>query len=65
VIKLAVTCAGRWFSPVSSTNKNDSHDIAEILLTVALNTITKPTSHLKNGINPVLTAYLDKLLSQN
>ena len=35
--------AGRWFSPgtpVSSTNKIDLHDIAEILLKVALNTIT-------------------------
>ena len=38
---------GWWFSPgtsVSSTNKTDSHDITEILLKVALNTInqTKP-----------------------
>jgi hypothetical protein len=37
----------QWFSrgtPVSSTNKTDRHDIAEILLKVALNTInqTKP-----------------------
>ena len=35
--------AGRWFSlgtPVSSINKTDRHDIAEILLKVALNTIT-------------------------
>ena len=34
---------GQWFSPgslVSSTNKIDHHDIAEILLKVALNTIT-------------------------
>jgi hypothetical protein len=34
--------AGRWFStgiPVSSTNKIDRHDITEILLKVALNTI--------------------------
>ena len=34
---------GRWFSPctsVSSTNKTDRHDITEILLKVALNTIT-------------------------
>jgi hypothetical protein len=34
--------AGRLFSsgsPVSSTNKSDLHDIAEILLKVALNTI--------------------------
>jgi acyl-CoA reductase-like NAD-dependent aldehyde dehydrogenase len=33
---------GRWFSlhtPVSSTNKTDSHDITEILLKVTLNTI--------------------------
>jgi hypothetical protein len=27
--------AGRWFSPVSSTNKTDRHDITEILLKVA------------------------------
>ena len=34
---------GRWFSlstPVSSTNKTDSNDITEILLKVALNTLT-------------------------
>jgi len=34
--------AGQWFSlgtPVSSTNKTDGHDIAEILLKVALNAI--------------------------
>jgi hypothetical protein len=33
----------RWFypgTPVSSTNKTDHHDITEILLKVALNTIT-------------------------
>ena len=33
---------GRWFSPgtpVSSTNKTDHHEITEILLKVALNTI--------------------------
>jgi hypothetical protein len=28
-------------TPVSSTNKNDSHDITEILLKVALNTINQ------------------------
>jgi hypothetical protein len=32
---------GRWFSPVSSTNKTDRHDKAEILLKVAYNTINK------------------------
>jgi hypothetical protein len=34
---------GWWFSPgisVSSTNKTDHHDITEILLEVALNTLT-------------------------
>ena len=31
---------GQWFSPVSSTNRTDRHDITEILLKVALNTIT-------------------------
>jgi hypothetical protein len=42
---------GQWFSPgppVSSNNKTDSHDIAEILLKVALNTIkqtNKQTSY--------------------
>ena len=39
---------GRWFSPgtlFSSSNKTDHHDIAEILLKVALNTI-KQTSIL-------------------
>ena len=37
-----VDITGLWFSlgiPVSVTNKSDSHDITEILLKVALNTI--------------------------
>ena len=37
---------GRWFSLgtlVSSSNKTDSHNITEALLTVALNTIKRPT----------------------
>jgi hypothetical protein len=29
-----------WFCPDSSTNKTDHHNITEILLKVALNTIT-------------------------
>ena len=36
--------AGLWFSlgtPVSSTNKSDRHDITEILLKVALNTLNQ------------------------
>ena len=38
---------GPWFSPgppVSSTNKTDRHDITEILLKVALNTIKQTNS---------------------
>jgi hypothetical protein len=34
--------AVRCFSPVSSTNQADRHDIAEILLKVALNNTIKP-----------------------
>jgi hypothetical protein len=39
---------GRWFSPValvSSTTTTESHDVAELLLKVTLNTInqTKPS----------------------
>jgi len=40
---LSVTCAGRWFSPgtsVFSTNKTDRDYITDLLLNVALNTIT-------------------------
>ena len=38
---------GRWFSPgtpVSSSNKTDHHDIIQILLKVALNTISDQMS---------------------
>jgi hypothetical protein len=40
---------GRWFSPglpVSSTNKTNRHDISEIFLKVALNTIKQTTTTL-------------------
>jgi hypothetical protein len=45
--------AGRWFSPgtpVSSTNKSDRHDIAKILLKIALN-IIKPTCPKNHDFN--------------
>jgi hypothetical protein len=45
--KVVWLSAGRWFSlgtPISSTNKTDRHNMTEILLKVALNTINpKPT----------------------
>jgi len=46
--------AGRWFSPgtsVSSTNKTDRHDITEILLKVALNTITLTPEYILTVLN--------------
>ena len=46
---------GRWFSPgppVSSTNKTDCHDITEILLKVALNTI-KQANNLSGNTYPL------------
>ena len=47
-----VLATGQWFSPgtpVSSTNKTDCHYITEILLKVALNTITP--SKLRANLN--------------
>ena len=42
--------AGWLFSPVSSINKTDRHDITEILLKVALNTITQQVYLYSKGI---------------
>ena len=44
--------AGRWFSPgtlVSPTNKTDCHDITEILLKVAQNTINHKPVYKQSG----------------
>ena len=44
----------QWFSPgplVSSTNKTNSHDIIEILLTVTLNTIKQTNKHIQDEDN--------------
>jgi len=51
---------GRWFSPcppVSSTNKTDRHDIAEILLKVALNTIKQ-----SNWLYPIWLSFFRSLV---
>ena len=51
--------AGWWFSPgnpVSSTNKTDCHDITEILLKVALNTINV-TPNLYPNTYEILTLF--------
>jgi hypothetical protein len=55
--------ADRWFSPgtpVSSTNKTERHDITEILLKMALNTI-RPPRHPKKHV----TAYVCILSFEN
>ena len=39
---------GQWFSPASSTTKTGRHDVAEILLKVALNTINQIKSINQN-----------------
>jgi hypothetical protein len=56
---------GRWFSPgtpASSTTKTGRHDIAEILLKVALSTINQIKS---NQINLMLCSFCRDLVSAN
>ena len=54
----------RWFSPVSSPNKTDRYDIAEILLKVALNNIdqNKPTPRYVSKGEQVRNLILIKLI---
>jgi hypothetical protein len=50
---------GGWFSPdspASSTTKTGRHDIADILLKVALNTINQPNQSMNE-----LTPFFDEL----
>jgi hypothetical protein len=50
--------AGLWFSPgtlVSFTNKTDGHTIAEILLKVALNTMTLTLKHHSTNVGFLIT----------
>jgi len=49
-LSLWLSATDRWFSPgplVSSTNKTDRHDITEIVLKVALNTIKQTTNYTR------------------
>ena len=56
----------RWFSPgtpVSLTNKTDRHDITEILLKVALNTINQPAPNQNYEIQLyIFTCYVRLIL---
>ena len=49
---------GWWFSPASSTTKTGHHEIAEILLKVALNTKIKS----KSNINRSTFIYMECIL---
>jgi len=60
-----LSAAGRWFSPCtpgSSTNKTDLHDITEILLKVALNTIK---SKQTNQVCEIVVRTISRLYKQD
>jgi hypothetical protein len=55
---------GRWFSPgtlASSTTKTGRHDIAEILLKVAFNTINQSINHRQIYCNRLYLLFEDNL----
>jgi hypothetical protein len=59
--------SGRWFSPgipVSSTNENDNQGITEILLKVALNTITRILTNVFDRLS-CLSRGLDETVPDN
>ena len=45
------------FTPVSSTNKTDRHDITEKLLKVTLDTINQTKPMVMKDVHFVITAY--------
>jgi hypothetical protein len=60
VCQWVATC--RWLSPVSSINKTDRQDITEILLKVALNTITLTAPlTVKSDTRQLRHTYVDQL----
>jgi len=55
---------GRWFSPGSptfSTTKTGRHDIAQILLKVALNTINQATKSTTQATTDVLASFISDI----
>ena len=54
VKSLSVTCDMSVSAPVSSNNKNDCHDITEILLKMALSTITLTHTYFINMFSTML-----------
>jgi hypothetical protein len=45
-----VSCLHYWYRRVNQLNKTDCHDVTEILLKVALNTITNRNDNLKHEL---------------
>ena len=59
---------GRWFSLgtlISSTNKTNRNDITEILLKIAINTITLTPNSLYVGLTIIIMAYMECCILQN
>jgi hypothetical protein len=54
---------GRWFSSASSTTKTGRHDIAEILLKVALNIKNQSINQSKQKLRNMIVLPLTALLS--
>jgi hypothetical protein len=54
--------AGQWFSLVTYTNKTDGHDITEILLKVALNTLTHRAKIIQQFIT--IWTFIEKTLNK-
>ena len=55
---------GRWLSPgslASSTTKTGRHDIAEILLKVALNTINQSTKSTTRATTDVIASFISDM----
>ena len=58
--------AGRWFTPgtpVSSINKTDHHDVAEILLKEELNTRTLIPNPLQEVFTAMVVQYFEFLFT--
>ena len=56
---------GRWFSPVTSINKTDRHDITEILLKVALNTFNQTNPIKRHPIRDHVGSHIFKRTTNN
>jgi hypothetical protein len=54
---------GQWFSPNFSTSKTGHHDIPEIMLNMAINTITNPNPYKTTSSASKKWAYIKEVAS--